>query len=76
MTGVLGKRTKFQQENFAQLVLRASSEISSRDQAQEIEGPKEIDLNDDQLLNRTRLSDEFISSQLAPIDQCILLAFW
>lgn len=76
MTGVLGKRTKFQQENFAQLTVNASSKLLDDAQKKETRKPKEVELNDDQLLSKVKFVGDHFERKLTAIDQCILLTFW
>ncbi|KAK3829317.1 MAG: hypothetical protein J3Q66DRAFT_376789 [Benniella sp.] len=97
VTGALGKRTKFQQFDTSQLVVVAESSrdmASSRPSAYQSKagsGPKNIDLNDDTLLDKIQFADltteerenlgdlELDPSKkiedLHPIDHALLLAF-
>ncbi|KAG5221009.1 TPR repeat-containing protein [Salix suchowensis] len=62
LTGALGKRTKFQQNDLSQLVLLAESQLSvantSETSATEISGPlpETLALNDDTLLEQTQFT--------------------
>jgi hypothetical protein len=73
MTGILGKRTKFQQEHIAQLAVHASSKL---DPVKETSKPQEAELNDDQLLNKIKFVEDRFESRLIAMDQCILLSLW
>ena len=74
MTGLLGKRTRFQKNEIAQLFLNAES---VRDRKSELlSKTKQIKLNDDQLLENISYSEKTKNSNLHPLDQCILIAFW
>jgi hypothetical protein len=78
LTGVLGKRTKFQQFETSQLVLEASSDLNAN---QSTATPQNLDLNDDTLLDKIQLSSEYsdkdaLNGNLNPIDQSILLGYW
>ncbi|KAJ1815337.1 hypothetical protein LPJ75_002402, partial [Coemansia sp. RSA 2598] len=77
MTGVKGKRTKFQTFDVTQLVVDATSRNRAGDAADtETERvPENMKLNDDVLLEETALTGDAPSSApLAVIDRCILLA--
>ncbi|KAI6100149.1 hypothetical protein F5141DRAFT_1190370 [Pisolithus sp. B1] len=90
LTGALGKRTKFQQNDLSQLVLLAESRNvdNSPDEKNPAKVPETLSLNDDTLLEQTEftstatatgkaaLSHLDPSSQppLHPLDQCILLS--
>ena len=52
LTGKLGKRTKFQDRDISQLVIlaRSAGEDSKSSKAEETTGPKNLDLNDDTVL--------------------------
>ncbi len=83
VTGALGKRTKFQQQDYAQLVLFARSKnMLDGAMANEEKLPAEVDLNDDTLLERMAITadaDTNASVQdgpLSDIDQCLLLSRW
>ena len=77
LTGALGKRTRFQEHSFAQLVILAQSRDgeNSHDSRQQPK-PVEVALNDDQLLDKVELGDcdKRVHASLRPLDQCILLA--
>ncbi|KAJ7610975.1 hypothetical protein FB45DRAFT_1066137 [Roridomyces roridus] len=90
LTGALGKRTKFQQNETSQLVLLAESRLKVEETAASVEQsqvPETLQLNDDTLLEQTaftssspsaheKLSHLDPSSQppLHPLDQSIMLA--
>ena len=51
LTGLMGKRTKFQQKDISQLIVLAkSADTKTSDSATEVLKPKNLDLNDDTLL--------------------------
>ena len=83
LVGALGKRTKFQQEDKAQLVLRV--EYTNRTILEgEAPGPtllssdlpKDLQLNDDTRLNAWKFSDSDSDAvpMLRPVEQALLLA--
>jgi hypothetical protein len=91
MSGVLGKRTKFQTFDVAQLVVMAeSSSVSSSPAVKSAERvPSALPLNDDTLLERVEFkknedgfsdsaNEKHVTKQrvLKQTDQCLLLAFW
>ena len=83
LTGALGKRTKFQQSDITQLVLLAQSKGSVDESSSKV---KNLELNDDTLLEQTQFSSTVDSTaplshidpsnqpKLSALDQCILLA--
>ncbi|KAJ3274929.1 hypothetical protein HDV01_001793 [Terramyces sp. JEL0728] len=78
MTGVLGKRTKFQTFETSQLVIEASSKLSTNESAKNT--PKKLELNDDTLLETIEFTEsekdnDKLSGNLNAIDQTILLGF-
>lgn len=87
IVGRLGKRTRFQQKDCAQLTMLARRgnlrfgsplEQDKRDKANG--KPVSVDLNDDQLLEKIKWADEAASqdlqnTMLSPLEQCIVLAF-
>ncbi|KAJ5562552.1 hypothetical protein N7461_001313 [Penicillium sp. DV-2018c] len=58
LTGRLGKRTKFQDRDISQLVVLAKSADGETTQSSEPSGPKNLNLNDDTLLEAISFSDE------------------
>lgn len=81
VTGVLGRRTKFQQFDTSQLAIVASSGLDIENDV--TTGPLKLDLNDETLLEKTNFINdgdskltEQLKANLNPIDQSILLAFW
>jgi hypothetical protein len=81
VTGALGKRTKFQQQDFAQLVLLARSKNIDESAVDCVEMPKEVALDHEVLLERMQLSDptshqDVQDGPLTEIDQCLLLSRW
>jgi hypothetical protein len=91
MTGAMGKRTKFQSFETAQLVVEArsggptaqspspspsSSSSQSTDSVRAVSVPKELMLNDSDLLEQPSYSNLPADAKLSPLDQTILLAVW
>ena len=83
VTGVLGKRTKFQQFEISQLAIMASSSLEIEANSTLNAEIQILELNDDTLLEKTEFRNDVPSNQkqllkgnLNPIDQAILLAFW
>ncbi|RKP13703.1 hypothetical protein BJ684DRAFT_4428, partial [Piptocephalis cylindrospora] len=78
VTGALGKRTKFQENDLSQLVVLASSSSTSTSDSKTTAAanPETLPLGDDTLLEEVAFTDkdEAATSNLAPIDQCLLLA--
>ncbi|KAL5036983.1 hypothetical protein RTP6_004489 [Batrachochytrium dendrobatidis] len=76
MTGVLGKRTKFQTFETSQLVVLAESRQSATPSADHMFTPVALDHNDDTLLEKMQITDKNVAKQhnLSIVDQCILLA--
>lgn len=86
LTGALGKRTKFQQSDITQLVLLAESKDSYENTKDVDAQVKNLELNDDTLLEQTQFSstvdasaplshiDPTMQPKLSAVDQCILLA--
>ena len=79
-TGVMGKRTKFQQFETSQLVICATSIISKESNTHDGENnalPNNVSLNDDTLLEKMLPSETLIGmrTNLSKTDQCILLSF-
>ncbi|KAI9145383.1 hypothetical protein BKA69DRAFT_1051154 [Paraphysoderma sedebokerense] len=78
VSGLLGKRTKFQQTSYSQLVVLAES-IEETEETNPSELPTSFDINDEELLEKIKFDDENTQGQvkknLRVIDQCILLAF-
>jgi hypothetical protein len=85
MTGALGRRTKFQDFDVAQLTLNAKSNCSEDPvvNASSAAIPKSLALNDDTLLEQIEFNNASATAygvsdsngRLAVIDQCILLGF-
>jgi tetratricopeptide (TPR) repeat protein len=75
VTGVLGKRTKFQQFETSQLAISAISNLSVKSSTNV---PTKLQLNDDTLLEHTEFftteMDQF-KGNLNPLDQSILLSY-
>jgi len=89
VTGALGKRTKFQELSFSQLVIAAQSaqHDTSTTPQKNASVPQNLNLNDDTLLEKIEFSTNELDSSnsdfcsatagnLSVIDQAILLAFW
>lgn len=75
LTGALGKRTKFQQNELSQLVLLAESKakstaVTAKPGDSEADMPTTLDLNDDTLLERTQFTSSSASASgaLAHLD--------
>ncbi|XP_071962355.1 tetratricopeptide repeat protein 27-like [Antedon mediterranea] len=86
-TGALGKRTKFQQTNCAQLILKIekqeiatlSTALSEDDKSLIKENlPKDLHLDDDVILERVQLLEpnETKSTDLAPLQQAVVLGLF
>ncbi|KAJ3215943.1 hypothetical protein HDU67_010174 [Dinochytrium kinnereticum] len=81
MTGALGRRTKFQEFDVAQLVVKAESASIDDKKGDEASAPKTLALNDDTLLESIQfttpkdIDDPTVRGNLNPQDQCILLSF-
>ena len=75
LTGVMGKRTKFQQFETSQLVIVANSSNVLENEMKTQFKPRNLNLNDDTLLEKMESSTPIESMQLNPTDQCILLSF-
>ena len=84
VTGVPGRRTKFQEFDITQLVVRAISQPSrfegvlDTEQQQVIDKdmiPQTLTLDDDLLLDEIKLSEDAPVTTLHSLDQAILLAF-
>ncbi|CAH2232359.1 jg19162 [Pararge aegeria aegeria] len=78
LTGMLGKRTKFQQDALAQLAL--SSELDNgveRPTAEQSHGdsdlPAEIELQDDVRLNRIAFNENVVQAELPSLEQTLCL---
>ncbi len=79
--GVLGKRTRFQQTDVAQLVLQVSSSLSPQPAEGERGGagtplPKEVSMDDETLLNKVDFKDAQPSVCLSALQQAALLGSW
>jgi len=76
LTGAMGKRTKYQTKDVAQLIVK----IERKDEEKEIDSteklplPKNIALNDDTLLEATKLTDGSVQAKLKIEDHAVLLA--
>ena len=75
--GVLGKRTRFQQTDVAQLVLQVSTSPSSP-----LPGkggavlPKEVSMGDETVLDKVDFKDAQPAVCLSPLQQAVLLGSW
>lgn len=69
LTGKLGKRTKFQDRDISQLVVLAKSADETSKKSTEPTGPKNLDLNDDTLLEAISFADKkstTVQDELSP----------
>lgn len=65
LTGLMGKRTKFQQKDTSQLLVLAKSAGTDVDaKADEASKPKELDLNDDTLLDSIQFTEKTASTDI------------
>lgn len=78
MSGRLGKRTKFQERDHAQLVVVAESAGDAQPDAGKSVGvPEILPLNDELLLEKIAFKeDDGSKKSLRVVDQALLLAFW
>ncbi|ESO87695.1 hypothetical protein LOTGIDRAFT_234941 [Lottia gigantea] len=78
ISGALGKRTRYQEDDKAQLVLQVKRSNVQDEQTliKDIPLPKNISLDDDTVLNKIAFTDEMEkhSVQLSPLDQAVVLA--
>eukprot|EP00053_Salpingoeca_punica_P018190 m.177420 g.177420 ORF g.177420 m.177420 type:complete len:826 (+) comp17381_c0_seq1:31-2508(+) len=78
VSGALGVRTKFQMRALPQLVLKISSTsnapLSTPQPSQPSDVPKDIQLDDDTLLERIKLTEETQNGRLTVEQQCLLLS--
>ena len=76
--GVLGKRTKYQQTEVAQLVLSVTATSSNMEGGGVVKLPREVSLDDDTLLDKVKRSDpeEHRLNCLNPLQQATLLGWW
>ncbi|RKP17669.1 TPR-like protein [Rozella allomycis CSF55] len=78
-TGVLGKRTRFQTFNVSQLVLQTEKTNVEEEEkvvdVAEVDGPRNLDLNDDTLLEKMKPENGEIVDErkLNPLEQSILI---
>lgn len=75
LTGALGKRTKFQQQDYAQLTLETQSANQASEKPNVTSAPASLPLNDDTLLENVEFTKATENVKLSSLDQCILLAF-
>jgi tetratricopeptide (TPR) repeat protein len=77
ITGIMGKRTKFQSFETSQLAITAKSNLKIEDDKDK-NVPLAHELNDDTLLENIAYTsnDETLKGNLNQIDQSLLLAFW
>ncbi|KAJ5947328.1 hypothetical protein N7466_000343 [Penicillium verhagenii] len=74
LTGQLGKRTKFQDRDLSQLVVLAKSSDEEQSKTTTPSGPKNLDLNDDTLLEAISFADKkssTVSEELSPALQSV-----
>jgi hypothetical protein len=82
--GVLGQRTKFQNHDIAQLIVRVErvklsineDQASSTCATELCSLPKDISLNDDTLLDQVKYFDAKPQTVLKPLEQAIVLGLW
>jgi hypothetical protein len=77
LSGQLGKRTKFQENNITQLVVLAeSSSMPTPSKSTTVQYNRALD--DDTLLENPHLEGDtsLVKNNLDVVDQCILLAYW
>lgn len=73
ISGALGKKTKFQQKNLSQLIVRASSEGAEENDI--VTPPKQVDQEHELLLKSTLFADQQNHGRsLTLIDQTLMLA--
>ena len=82
LTGVLGRRTRFQQTDVAQLVLKVSSSPTSSPAAEGEGGgagpgefPREVCLDDDTVLDKISFTQPPSVYTLTPLQQAVLLGW-
>ncbi|XP_072943862.1 tetratricopeptide repeat protein 27 [Epargyreus clarus] len=78
LTGILGKRTKFQQEALPQLALTSELDSSmERTSAEQTHGnselPPEIELQDDVRLNKIQFNEQISQAELPSLEQTLCL---
>ncbi|XP_059157510.1 tetratricopeptide repeat protein 27-like isoform X2 [Physella acuta] len=79
LTGAMGKRTRYQEEDKAQLVLKVSREGENGNCdvnfLKSSSLPKDLPLNDDTVLNDIKFADDSIadSVQLTPLEQALVI---
>ncbi|XP_076247464.1 tetratricopeptide repeat protein 27-like isoform X2 [Calliopsis andreniformis] len=73
LEGALGKRTKYQQENKAQLFLKIGLEKNQFPSRHCENLPKSLNLNDDVRLERIEFSEDIESTQLGAVEEAIIL---
>lgn len=78
LTGILGKRTKFQQRSLPQLALFSELDLSvDRPSAEESHGsselPPEIELQDDVRLNKIDYNEKITQAELPSLEQILCL---
>lgn len=79
--GVLGKRTRFQQTEIAQLVLQVttakpSPQLAGRGGAEETDLPREVSMDDETILDKVSLTDAVPVVSLSSLQQAALLGSW
>ena len=73
----MGKRTKYQEKETAQLVVAVeATNIEVEGGKEATAKPAEFELNDDLLLESIQFTDVKETRSLTPLDQATLLAFW
>lgn len=74
LEGVLGKRTKYQQEDKAQLFLKIDTEDNQFPSRDCKDLPKSLELNDDVRLDHIKFAENIKNVQLGTIEEAIILA--
>ena len=85
LTGVMGKRTRFQQKDIAQLILKVStnnsetpptSDPAHSPAADAQRFPREVALEDDTILDKINLTEPQNVGHLSLLQQAALLGWW
>lgn len=83
LTGVLGKRTRFQQADVAQLTLKVSTDSTHSsthcpDSTPNLVGmfPREVSLDDDTVLDKIDFTQPQAVQHLSALQQATLLGWW
>lgn len=77
LTGALGRRTKYQQTDVAQLQLSVSTDHShSPEVGVAADLPREISIDDDTLLDKVSFVVSQSQETLSAVQQAVLLGLW